>query len=167
MTEALSLTDDRWERLEGAYREPLDVRPLLLRLESADDRESVWREIWQEMYHQGDIGESAFAAVPHLVRIDAGRDGVDWNIYAFVASVELARGVGQNPDVPAWARRAYELALRTLADRASKELPRAGDQSASRSILAFLAIVYGARIYGRVLLEYSEAELTALHERLP
>jgi hypothetical protein len=52
----------------------------------------------------GDVGEGSFVAIPHPVRIHRQRQVVDWNTYALAATVELARGVKTNPDVPEWAR---------------------------------------------------------------
>ena len=146
----LSFDDRRWETLEAGYRVPVDLRPLLRQLESGGDPESTWHKIWEELYHQGDVGAGSFIAIPHLLRIHRKRGVVDWNTYALAATVELARGVRRNPDVPDWARDSYDGGLRELARLGLEELPRAGDREVVRSILALLAIVYGARIHGRV-----------------
>jgi hypothetical protein len=87
---------------------------------------------------------------------------VNWNTYALVAAIELARGQRGNPDVPEWARPDYNEALRAMATQGLAELPRSRNQEASRSILGLLAIVFGARTYGRVLLEFTEDDLLAL-----
>jgi hypothetical protein len=60
----LDLDDKRWEDLKGGYRIRFDPRPLLLKLESGTDSEVVWRELWGGLYHQGDVGEASYAAVP-------------------------------------------------------------------------------------------------------
>ena len=75
----LDWDDDRWAGLKAGYRLPIDLRPLLLRLESGDDVQAAWAELWNEPYHQGDIGEGSFAALPHLVRIHRKRAAADWN----------------------------------------------------------------------------------------
>jgi hypothetical protein len=136
----LSLADDRWPTLKAGYRVPMDVRPLLQQLESGGDRQASWRQLWDELHHQGDVGEASFAAVPHLVRIYQELRVVDWNAYAMVATIELARGKGGNPDVPAWLREGYERALEALARRGLADLPRAQDQETVRSILSVLAV---------------------------
>src|SRR5438094_414545 len=161
----LDFDDPRWPNLIAGYQQPVDLRPLLQQLESRDDVESAWAELWQELYHQGDIGEGSFAAVPHLVRIHKKRGVVDWNTYALVATVELARADRGNPDVPEWCRKDYDNALRELAEIGLQELPRATDLEAARSILAVLAIVYGARTYGRILTEFSEGEILELEKQ--
>lgn len=160
----LSFEDKRWPTLKAGYRTPVDLRPLLRRVEQSGDRSSAWHDLWGELYHQGDIGEGSFVAIPHLVRIHRQHGVPDWNPYALAASVELARGVGGNPDVPGWARDAYEGALRDLADMGLAELPRAGDRETVRAILGLLAIVHGARTYGRVLVEFTEDEVEELEK---
>jgi len=160
----LSFDDRRWETLKAGYRVPVDLRPLLRKLEAEANVSSTWHEIWQELYHQGDVDEGSFAAIPHLVRIHRQRGVVDWNTYSLAAAVELARGAGRNPDVPDWARESYEGALRDLGRLGLEELPQARDPEAVRSILGLLAIVHGARTYGRILSEFTEDELLELEE---
>lgn len=161
----LSFEDPRWNGLEAGYRTPIDLRPLLQRLESGRDAKATWEEVWQELYHQGDVGEGSFVAVPHLVRIHRLRGVPDWNTYTLVATIELARGKGGNPEVPDWSRDAYDKALRELADIGLQELPRASDRETVRSILGILAIVHGARTYGRILVEFTEDEVLELEEQ--
>jgi hypothetical protein len=96
------------------------------------------------------------------VRIHRERGVVDWNTYAIAASVELARGTRQNPDVPLWSREAYDGALGELGRLGLEELPRAREPEAVRSILAMLAIVHGARTYARILVEFTEDEVMEL-----
>ena len=160
----LSFEDRRWESLKAGYRIPVDLRPLLRRLEADSDRAAAWHELWGELHHQGDVGEGSFVAVPHLVRIHRERGAVDWNTYAIVATVELARGTKGNPDVPEWAKKGYEEGLRELGRLGLEELPRTSDPEAVQSILALLAIVHGARTYGRILAEFTEDELLELEK---
>lgn len=54
--------------MEGGYRLPYDPRPALDRLATVDVA-AAWAELWQELYHQGDVGEASYAAVPELVRL--------------------------------------------------------------------------------------------------
>jgi len=162
----LSFDDNRWLELTAGYSTPVDLRPLLRRLETAPNPKSAWEELWQELYHQGDVGPGSFVAVPHLVRIHRQRRVPDWNTYALVATIELARAQGSNPDVSECDRFAYESAIRHLARTGLEELPHAADQETVRSILAILAIVHGARTYGRILAEFSEDEVLELERQV-
>lgn len=83
---------------------PFDPRPPLQKLESQQDTAATWKELWEELHHQGDVAEASYAAVPELVRIHRNGSAGDWNLYAIVASIELARTESQNPEVPDWLR---------------------------------------------------------------
>ncbi|HTG28280.1 MAG TPA: hypothetical protein VK818_08660 [Methylomirabilota bacterium] len=76
---------------------------------------SRWHELWEGLYHQGDIVTTSYAAVPHPVTIYRKHVRIDWNMYAIVAVVELARGDGKNPKVPKWLENDYFQAIRDLA----------------------------------------------------
>jgi hypothetical protein len=162
----LSFEDPRWKGLKAGYRTAIDLRPILQRLVSDLDVKETWAELWQELYHQGDVGEGSFVAVPHLVRIHRLRGTADWNTYALAAMIELARGKDGNPDVPPWARESYDYALRELGQLGLEDLPRASDQVTVRSILGLLAIVHGARTYGRIFVEFTEDEVLELEEKI-
>jgi hypothetical protein len=155
----LDLGDKRWDDLKGGYRIEFDPRPLLQRLESGGDDEAVWHELWEELHHQGDVGEASYAAVPHLVRIHRARNMSDWNTYAMVATIELARTERGNPGLPKWLEPAYFDAIDDLAALGLGTLERTKDRDVVRGILSVLAISKGARVYGKMLLEYSEDEL--------
>ena len=158
----LNLDDKRWTELKGGYRVPFDPRQLLRRLESGTDIQRCWQELWQELYHQGDVGEASYAAVPHLVRIYQNRGKIDWNTYAIVTSIELARYVGKNPDVPSWLLQGYEDAINSLAMTGLGELPHANGKESIRSILAVIAIWKEVRTYARIIIDFSEDELNEL-----
>ena len=161
----LSLEDGRWSTLEGGYRTPFDPRPLFLKLRSPGDERAAWDELWEELHHQGDVGLASYAAVPHLVRVHQERGVPDWNTYALVATIELARDANRNPRLPKWLADGYDKALSQLAKIGSTELFESNNPELVRSVLGILAIVKGARVYGRVLSEFSEDEVLELEEQ--
>lgn len=161
----LSFDDDRWRELKGGYRIPFDARPLLKELERREHMEPTWKALWDELHHQGDVGEASFAAVPHLVRIYRDNGAIDWNTYAIVATIELARGIGKNPEVPDWLAVDYYRALELLGQLASQQILDAKDPETVRSMLSVLAIVKGARVHARFMLDYSDDELVDIEQR--
>src|SRR5579859_5844119 len=106
----MNLDDSRWSRLLGGYRVPYDPRNALHTLERTDETNGAWEELWSGLYHQGDVGEASYAAVPHLVRIQISRGTADWNTYALVAVIEIARRAGHNPELPTNLRDDYQAA---------------------------------------------------------
>ncbi|MGA3373919.1 MAG: hypothetical protein ABSC48_19425 [Terracidiphilus sp.] len=145
---------------------PIDVRPLLSRLEMEQDTASVWEELWDELHHQGDVGEASFAAVPHLVRIYRKRGIVDWNSFAIVAIIELARKEGKNPDVPQWLQEGYFRAIQDLAEIAVTEILRTNEPDTVRAMLSIVAIERSLRTHGRFLVNYSEDEMLDIESRV-
>jgi len=59
----LSFDDPRWRQLRGGYGSPYDPRKALLSLERGTDVLAAWSELWEELHHQGDVGEASYAAV--------------------------------------------------------------------------------------------------------
>jgi hypothetical protein len=119
--------DNLWRSLTGGYRIPYDPRPALRSLELGDNVEASWRELSTELYHQGDVGEASYAAVPHLVRIHEQRGIPDRNTYALAAMIEEGRNAPQNPIVPDHLRDAYEQAWGDLVRIGLKELEVANE----------------------------------------
>jgi hypothetical protein len=111
------------------------------------------------------VGEASYASVPHLVRLHRKRGVVDWNTYAIVAVIELARGKGNNPEVPTWSEEDYHRAIRELAEIGAAEIRHTEEREAVRAILSVIAIAKGLRTPGRFLVEFSDDELLDIESR--
>jgi len=46
----------------------------------------------------------------------------DWNVYAIVVIIELARTESQNPELPEWLREDYFRSIQELAQMGTKEI---------------------------------------------
>ena len=65
--------EDEWAKMLGGYKVPYDPRPAISRLASDTTNERAWNKLFENLHHQGDIGEASSASVPILVetvRID-------------------------------------------------------------------------------------------------
>jgi hypothetical protein len=162
----LELNDDRWHNLEGGRRTRFDPRPFLARLKIDDDPATAWHELWDGLHHQGDVGDASYAAVPHLVAIHRERGIVDWNTYALVAIIELARAEPKNPKVPDWLEEDYFRSIDELAQIGTAEMLKTEDRETARAILAIVAIARGLRTHAKFLVCYSEDELLEMESRL-
>ena len=161
----LRFDDERWKSFLGGYRTAFDPRPALRNLALNAGVNEAWHELWEGLHHQGDVGEASYAAVPQIVRVHSERGTDDWNTYALVAVIELARAKGKNPDVPSWLREEYLQAIRELAALGSVEIMRANNPEDVRAILSILALAKNARTHARFLLEYSDEELIDLEQQ--
>ena len=161
----LSLEDKRWQNLDGGYRIQFDPRPSLSKLDTNKDTNAAWHDLWDGLHHQGDVGEASYAAVPHLVRIYRDAGVIDWNTYAIVAVIELARDASKNPLIPKWLEADYFQAIRDLAGLGAVEVLQTRNPEEIRAILSILAISAGARTHAKFLVDYSAEELLEM-ERL-
>jgi hypothetical protein len=155
----LDLDDKRWNNLTGGYRIQFDPRPLLAKLETGSETAVTWHDLWEELHHQGDVGDASYAAIPHLVRIHQKRGVVDWNTYAIVAIIELARTEQENPEIPKWMVEDYFRSIGELAEIGATQVLLTKESEAVRAILSVIAIDRGLRTHGRFLVEYSDEEL--------
>lgn len=158
----LSLDDKRWTEMNGGRRAPFDPRPLLRKLEAGQHDRQTWDELWDGLHHQGDVGEASYAAVPHVVRAYRQRGEADWNTFALIAIIELARLNVGNPELPGWLADDYLRAIRELAEIGAHQLSDTTDSDVIRSILAVVAITSGLREHGRILVNYSDEEAAEL-----
>lgn len=155
----LQLTDPRWPKLKSGRRTPFDARPLLRNLESRTETKVVWDQLWDELHHQGDVDECAYACVPHLVRIYVDSGKLDWNTYAIVSVIELARTENSNPEIPEWLESSYQNAIKKLASLGAAQILSARDPETVRGILCVMALEKGLRTHASFLIEYTDDEL--------
>jgi hypothetical protein len=87
----LPLDDPRWSFYEGGYRVPYDASLALRRLLERGPTPELWDELWQELYHQDDVGSASYAAVPWLVEFLRRSPKPEWNALSLVAAIELVR----------------------------------------------------------------------------
>ncbi|HYJ47489.1 MAG TPA: hypothetical protein VEV81_12825 [Pyrinomonadaceae bacterium] len=153
----LPLSDNKWKEFEGGYQIKYDASIPLLELEREGvEPQSIWLELWENLYHQGDVGVASYAAIPHLARIIRRRKILSWDPFALAVTIELARGRGKNPGLPTWLEEEYHRALQDMAEYACGNLSKDWDGSLLKSILSLLAILKGNRDLGELILEVDE-----------
>jgi hypothetical protein len=152
----LSLDDPRWKELRGGYRVPYDASPALARLERGED---AWGELWQELHHQGDLGEASYAAVPHLVRIAESSGSRDWKFYGLISTIEVERHRKTNPSVPGWLAEDYRRAWCKALELAAEDLHHQRDTTTMRSILGAVALGSGHLKLGAWIAFADESEI--------
>jgi hypothetical protein len=154
----LDLKSPSWAGLRGGYRIPYDPRPALRILEQGEASERAWKELWEELFHQGDVGEASYAAVPHLVRIHEARSVPEENTYSLVATIEGARQQGTNPPIPTNLKDAYHAGLSRLFHIGLREIERAKEPLLISSIIAVIAAAKGQFALARFAGRFDESE---------
>src|SRR5205807_237371 len=146
----------KWNELLGGYKVPYNPADSLKRLEGGED---VWDELWQELHHQGDVGEASYATVPHLVRIAKSLPHRDWNFYGLVATIEIERHRKSNPPLADWLAEGYGEALRVMLELAIADLRTVENRDTIRSILGAIALAKGELKLGALISYGSDAQV--------
>jgi hypothetical protein len=155
----IDFDDKRWDGLKGGYKIIYDPRPALRELESGSPVESIWEEFWEDLHHQGVIGEASYAAVPFLVRHISRSKKPDWNPYGLVAVVEIERHRKGNPPLPNWLADAYFQAWEELLPIASRDLIVTDDPITVRTILGVMALAKGELRLGAFIVDSDTSEI--------
>jgi hypothetical protein len=160
----LALDDDHWQRMLGGYRVPIDPRPAFAKLRTDVADADAWKWLWNELHHQGDVGEASYAAVPILVsiyleanqgRLESARSGRNRGVGPRLGTQSFSSGVAGRRLCRRIASTGCALPFR------SAERPAAGVDTRDVGHRGHLA---GARTYARVLLDFSEDEVRELEE---
>jgi len=120
--------------LESGYREKYNPWPVLDRLNA--DRQAVMDELWDNLYHQGNVGSASYASVPKLVEVGE---------LTLVAAIEVARHRDGNPQIPKELEPTYTDAL----NQALLSAPTEQDQLLGYYIIH--ASVHGQQTLARAL----------------
>jgi len=155
----LNLDDPRWTELAGGNGVPYDPRPAFERLKLDTDPDSVWQELWENLQHDGSVGEASYAAIPQLVKIVQDRPERPWSFFLLAGTIELDRESADNPVLPEWLEESYSSAWEKLFEIARDELAGAADPLTLRCLLATIAIAKGDSLRGRVLMDHDDDEL--------
>lgn len=155
--EEMDFSDERWAGLSGGYRVACDPRPALQMLWSHPDHKAAWEELWNELHHQGDIGEASYASVPALVELVKRNEARDWNPFALAALIEECRLEPRNPPLPDWLSDGYRQAWTQLFALALAKLADATDETLLNSLMAVVATHKGLPMLARLAI-LSESE---------
>ena len=143
----LDLNDPRWKELEGGYwGSYCDASVTLRRLEQATtitEANEIYKELWDELHHQGDIGIASYYAVPHLVRIANITQLLDYNVFGLVTLIEVLRHQKRNPEIPKALLPAYTEALGNLGELAKSAMNLEWSSDLTFGVLAAIAVSKG------------------------
>jgi hypothetical protein len=154
----LSLDDPRWQQLCGGYGISFDPRPLLIQIER-DPSAKNWSLLTEQLFHQGDVGEASYAAIPQVVRITLKHSPLHVEALTLVVLIEVARRSGGNPPIPEWLKTEYETAIAKLAREALISFEQLENADQVRGALGVLAVWKGQTEFARAAAFHSEEEL--------
>ncbi|WMS88743.1 hypothetical protein [Pleionea litopenaei] len=97
--------------LKSGYRVPYEPWSAIERLKK--DKGSALDELWENLYHQGDVDTASYASVPLLV---------ENGCLDLVSAIEVARNREGNPDIPYELQEKYFSALKSVIENVPKDL---------------------------------------------
>ena len=155
----LPLDDQRWATYRSGFsRLPIDVSSVARRLAAGEADESVWSILWEDLHHQGDLGEAAYAIVPYLALYASQATELPWHVFGFPATVELERYNGRNPPLPPELELSYQWALRELPRVAATHPSKDWGEPVFECAAACFAISRGRRLLARAYLDFTNQE---------
>lgn len=160
----LPLNDPKWKTLNGGYGIPYDASGTLMRLENETDCIEIWLELWDELHHQGDIGDASLASVPHIVRIHEQRHFTDYNPYALVSTIEIERDNHWKTALPSWLAASYQEALERLYALGIRDLQKETNLATIRAIIGFITYFKGDKKLGTLISNFDDSEIDELYD---
>jgi hypothetical protein len=151
----LSLDDPRWATYRGGYnRVPFDVVPVIHRLRREGTSNQFWELVWDELHHQGDVGEASYGLVPYLVEYQSRQRDLDEQIFHYCVVIDLAQPENNNPPIPSELELSYAVALRKLPVIGADLLRRGCSEAVVMGVAAATALAAGHRVLARAYLDF-------------
>jgi hypothetical protein len=152
----INLEDPQWTTLKGGYRVLYDPRRALASIRRGVDSDTAWNELFNELHHQGDVGDASYAAIPYLIEIYLNSATSDWRLYALASCIEIERHRKTNPVLPDWLRDDYNMAWSSLVTLALRDLGESRDPLLLRAALGAVALGRGQLKLG-AFISYADA----------
>jgi hypothetical protein len=157
-----------WKKLNHAFGSAENIPALLAKISLFPDETSYeqepWFSLWSSLYHQGDIYNASFAAVPEIVKhLTNDPQQATFSFFALPASIEIARAKS-NLAIPSELSSAYFEAIRALASLATKLAYSESKPLISRATTAAFAVSVGQHAYAELVLEIPPEEISEVLE---
>ena len=157
--ELLPLDDSRWSEYRDAYRRaPCDAVEWIRELQDKGTSDEYWKKIWNELHHQGDVGEASYAIVPYFVEYQSNQKYVDEQLFHFAVVVDLAQSEDHNPPIPKELEFSYAVSMRRLPVLGAERLRRGDSTAAVMGVVASIALEAGQKILAHAYLDFGCAE---------
>ena len=148
----MDLDNKIWSTLEGGYKIPYDASIVLKQLKSSVDNkiiDSGFKDLWDNLHHQGDVGIASYLSVPEIVTICVDKKSFDWNFIGLCLVIEHCRLSEHNPKLPEQFQNEYFNALNRFEEYLLANFKLIKDPTALRLALALFATLSGQPDLGK------------------
>ena len=146
----LSLENERWGELQSTYGDGGSVASLLSMAASGAPVNEWYDNLFQELCHQYTVSQSAYAALPHLVRLAAQADTTRKELLVLVGACYASAQLPGAPSIPTDLEAEWRTAARAAIPLVGQALAK--DQL-SESDLRYLMFALSA-LHGYPALAY-------------
>lgn len=164
----MDLDNRIWATLQGGYKIPYNASKPLKKLRDAirqDEFGDIFKELWENLHHQGDVGTASYLAVPQLVSICIDKKSLDWNFIGLCVLIENCRLKKHNPEIPGEYQDHYFDSLTQFERYLLLNFKSITDQTALRLTLALFATINGQPGLGKAIEMLDEDLLTEFIEQ--
>ena len=141
---------------------PYDASIALKKMEAVESNkeiDEIFKELWNELHHQGDVGLASYFSLPHLIRISKEKKLVDYNVFGLVAVIETERH-DNNPKLPSEFEAEYLQTIREgVPDLVKLIIQNNWDATLSSTVMAALAAVKGHIEMAKAILKMEDSDL--------
>ena len=158
----IQLNDPGWKEFEGGYRMPYDASIALKKLAAAESKkeiDEIFKELRNELHHQGDVGLASYFSLPHIIQISKEKKFADYNVFGLVTVIETERH-NNNPKLPPEYETEYLKALREgVPDLVNMIIQDDWDTTLSSTVMAALAATKGHIEMAKAILKMEDADI--------
>ncbi|WP_161890799.1 hypothetical protein [Pontibacter russatus] len=157
----IQLNDPKWKELKGGYNTPYDASIALKKLEETDyshEVDNIFKELWEELHHQGDVGLASYFAVPHLIRIAKVKKRVNSSLLGLIAVIEIQRHK-KNPQIPKEYEEAYLNSLNEISELVETTKNRKWDLEFTAAALSAIAASKGQIKVAEAVLNFDDEDI--------
>ena len=143
-----------WAKLNGGYKIPYDASIPLNELRLTDDPKlikEIFVQLWENLHHQGDVGDASYYSVPQLVDICIAKKSFDSNFVGLCVLIENCRLSESNPQLPKELEKNYFGSLKKFEQYLLTNLENISDETTFQLTLALFATINGHRKLGKAI----------------
>jgi hypothetical protein len=155
----LNLEDPIWDQLNGGYKARYNPTKIIKEIYINIESKTAWDEIWEDLHHQGDIGEASYAVIPYFVDSYAKSTKPIWDLYSYISCILIESHRKTNPKAPLWIKNDLEKSLDVLFERSFSDLKSTNDQTTIHAIIGYISLYKGLIKYGALISTYDESEI--------
>ncbi len=146
--------NSNWEKLNGGYKIPYNAfKPLNDLRQTTDPKitSGIFADLWENLHHQGDVGEASYYSIPQLIDICILKKSLDWNYVGLCVVIENCRLSNNNPQLPKELEQEYFHSLKKLEQYLLSNIQNMQNNLTLHMTLSLVATINGHRQLGKVL----------------